>query len=349
MKAELEERLKTLKVELRKAQTETETKKILINGTFGKLGSPYSILYAPEMLIQTTVTGQLSLLMLVEQFTLAGFEVLSANTDGIVTRVPKAKRGLFTAIVFDWECASGMVTEETFYRAVYSRDVNNYMALKKDQDKAGEFTGKIEVKRKGVFAPSGRGIPAAFGLKKTPNLEVCYDAAVEFVLNGTAVESHIRNCQDIRKFVTVRNVKGGALKDDERIGKVVRYYYSVETDTPLFYASNGNRVPRSDGAMPCMTLPDELPGDIDYLRYEREAYAILHECGLVVDDPDTRGRTCTYLGRREDQKTIHTINAATGVALCGTTRKNRREPWIELTSVPEGERHCSKCRKADEL
>ena len=36
------------------------------------------------MLIQTTVTGQLALLMLIENIELAGFTVVSANTDGIV-------------------------------------------------------------------------------------------------------------------------------------------------------------------------------------------------------------------------------------------------------------------------
>jgi hypothetical protein len=339
----LQEELKRLKIELKKAQTETETKKILINGTFGKLGSPYSILYAPEMLIQTTVTGQLLLLMLIEQFTLAGFEVLSANTDGVVTRVPKDRRGFFKSIVVDWEWASGMEAEYTYYRSIHSRDVNNYTAFKKGKGDS------IEVKRKGVFAHSGRGIPAAMGLKKTPNLEIAYDAAVAYLLDGTPVESTVRNCQDIRKFVTVRAVKGGAEKDGEPIAKVVRYYYSAHASGPLVYASSGNRVPRSDGAQPCMTLPDELPGDIDYAFYEREAYAILDECGLAVIDPTTVGRKGKFLGKREDQKTIHTINAATGVAVCGVARPSRRDLWIEYTSVPEGERYCSKCRKLETL
>ena len=40
--------------------------KITINGSFGKLGSKWSCLYSPDLLIQVTVTGQLSLLMLIE-------------------------------------------------------------------------------------------------------------------------------------------------------------------------------------------------------------------------------------------------------------------------------------------
>ena len=45
-----------------------DTLKICVNGSFGKLGSKYSALYAPELLIQTTLTGQLALLMLIESY-----------------------------------------------------------------------------------------------------------------------------------------------------------------------------------------------------------------------------------------------------------------------------------------
>ena len=98
--------------------------------------------------------------------------------------------------------------------------------------------------------------------------------------------------------------------------------------------ADGNRVSSSEGACPCMELPDELPDNIDYERYEREAYAILHDIGVPVDDPAHVGRTGTIFGRLPDQKTHHTVNAGTGVALCGTRKKSLREPWIENTEVP---------------
>ena len=46
--------------------------KITVNGSFGKFGSKYSFLYSPDLLINTTLTGQLTLLMLIEMITLAG-------------------------------------------------------------------------------------------------------------------------------------------------------------------------------------------------------------------------------------------------------------------------------------
>ncbi len=329
-------------------KSNSESLKIFTNGIFGKTGSPYSIVYAPRMMIQTTVTGQLSILMLIEDMVLNGFKVISANTDGFVTLVPDEKRWLFEALVFDWECTTTLETEEAVYRSLHSRDVNNYLAIKVPE--AGEeFSVNRHVKRKGAYAPSGRGIPAAMGLKKTPDVEVCSEAAIAFLLDGTPVQSTVRNCQDIRKFVTVRTVKGGGQKNDETIGKVVRYYYADDNPGPITYISSGNRVPSSEGAEPCMELPDELPRNIDYAWYEREALAILDDMGVDVPDPTLAGRKGFVLGRRDDQKTLHTIDASTGIALCGAQRTSRRDNWIEHKSVPEGMRDCAKCRKLNLL
>ena len=338
---QLERKLASLKAELRTHQSAADARKIFSNGIFGKTGSPYSVLYSPELMIQTTITGQLSILMLIEDCVLAGFEVISANTDGFVTKVDADRRWLFQAIVFDWELETGLETEETRYMSIHSRDVNNYIALYRDK------AGKVKTKRKGAYSPSGRGIPGGAGLKKTPDCEICSEAVIAYLVSGTTVEDTVSNCQDIRKFLTVRKVTGGAVKNGRAIGKNVRYYYADDNPGPLLYATNGNRVPDSDGAEPCMVLPDELPDNIDYMRYVREAYAILDDMGMSVPDPSLFGRKGFVLGHREDQKTVHTIDAATSVALCGAVRKSRRELWVEVPSVAEGMRGCARCRKAD--
>lgn len=327
---------------------EAETGKIATNGLFGKTGSPYSIVYAPRMMIQTTVTGQLSILMLIEECEMNGWQVISANTDGFVTKVPRAEYGAFRAVIFDWENRTGLRTERTQYRGVYSLSVNSYFAFKK-KEKKGVFTGEIEVKRKGKFAHSGRGLPASFGLKKTPDLEISYDAAVEFMLKGTPIEETIRDCQDVRKFVNVRAVKGGAVKGDEYIAKVIRVYFADGETEGLHYLDSGNKVPKTIGAVPLMELPDELPGDIDYAYYERQAYGILDKCGVDVPDPTTFGRAGYFFGRLDDQKTVHRVDARSMVALCGMKRKDRTDLWVEFDKQPDDQRFCGKCRKAHEL
>ena len=66
-----------------------ESLKIVINGSFGKLGSKYSALYSPDLMIAVTLTGQLSLLMLIEELENNDISVISSNTDGFVSLLTK--------------------------------------------------------------------------------------------------------------------------------------------------------------------------------------------------------------------------------------------------------------------
>ena len=315
--------------------------KVMANGTFGKTSQPGSVLYAPEMMIQTTLSGQLSILMLIEQFGQHGFKVISANTDGLVTLVDKSRRWLFESIIFDWEVSTGLVTEETCYRSLHSRDVNSYVAI--------ETNGKAKVK--GQYAKCGPGQPAAMGLKKTPEAQVCSDAVVKFLQDGTPVEQTIRADRDVRNFVVVRRVKGGCETADGYLGKAVRWYHSTDVHDSLREIKTGKAVAGSLGAMPMMTLPDGnvLPDDIDIDWYIREAYARLQDAGVAVEDPALRGRTGTVIGRLPEQKTYHYVDAATGRALCGRDRKSIRDAWVEVVAVPDGFRLCSKCKKEHDL
>lgn len=353
-----------MKAKVEKNKAVDQTLKIALNGSYGKLGSPYSILYSPDLMIQVTITGQLALLMLIERLELYGIPVISANTDGIVAKVPRTLLGTYHAVLFDWECDTGLSLETTEYRALHSRDVNNYLAI----------TASGQVKRKGAFAASGRGIPGGFGLAKNPQAEVCVDAAIEYLMNRTPVEDSIERCADIRKFLMVRQVRGGAaidpttlphleylgLSDEEQsivsdvwapieLGRVVRWYYAKGVRGGIHYKTNGNTVPRSEGAMPCMELPDELPEDIDYDWYVREAYGILKDIGAPFECPDYSGRSGEVYARLQDRKTIHRLDVSSGVALCGAENSGPRSPWIEFDEMPDGHRLCAKCRREGEL
>lgn len=237
--------------------------KIMINGTFGKLGSIYSVLYAPNLLIQTTVSGQLYLLMLVEALEKHGVPIISANTDGVVAKCPRKYENRMKHIIKSWEQHTGFTMESISYKGIYIQNVNSYIAIKSDGS----------VKTKGFFATGG--------LSKTPTNEICSDALVEYLKNDTPIEDTILGCTDIKKFISARSVKGGAIKDGEYLGKVVRWYYVVGESGTINYKSNGNTVPRTEGAKPCMRLPDALPDDIDYQWYINEANAMLMGVGLI--------------------------------------------------------------------
>ena len=242
-----------------------ETLKIAVNGSFGKLGSKYSALYAPEMLIQTTITGQLALLMLIERFELAGGRVVSANTDGVVVLYKKDVEQKIAAVAWDWMLDTSFQLEESRYRALASRDVNNYVAVKLDGS----------VKCKGVFA--------AGGLAKNPDCEIIYDAVAQYIAKGTAIETTIRACTDIKKFLTLRKVNGGGVWRGQYLGRAVRFYLStsIPIDECIHYSTNSNRVPKSAGAMPLMVLPKNFPTDVDYESYICKAADLLVEIGYV--------------------------------------------------------------------
>lgn len=240
-----------------------EVLKIVVNGTFGKLGSKYSFLYSPDLLIQTTITGQLAILMLIEQMAAAGISTVSANTDGIVLRAPLALDRDMEAVAWRWMLSTGYTLERSDYRMLASRDVNNYLAVKSD--------GGLK----------GKGIFAAPSLVKNPDCQIVYDAAAAHIAHGVSFKQTIRACTDIRKFVVVRRVTGGAMWGGEPLGKAVRYYYStsVPSDQIITYAKNGNKVPKSEGTRPLMELPDAFPGDVDYHVYEVEVERLLCEVG----------------------------------------------------------------------
>ncbi len=193
-----------------------------------------------------------------------GANVVSANTDGIVVFAPKTMENALADVMFGWELDTSYELERSDYVALHSRDVNNYFAVKKDGS----------VKRKGAFAQAG--------LMKNPVFEIISDAVADHLAGKADYRTVIRACRDINKFVMLRKVTGGAVWRGEEIGKAVRFYYSTEvgTDENISYAKNTNKVPQSDGAKPCLDLPEMFPSDVDFERYVEMAKMVFAQIGV---------------------------------------------------------------------
>jgi len=299
--------------ELAKCKTEADSKKVVLNGSFGKLGSKWSIFYAPSEMIQVTITGQLALLMLIEMLESCGIAVISANTDGVVIKCRRDMEWLRDQCISWWESVTGLIMEYTNYRMIASRDVNSYISVKTD--------GKV--KRKGAYAeakPQGGGWP-------NPTGQVCVDAVVAYLAHGTPLRDTVYACNDIRQFVYVRQVKGGGsylptaalpksttlremrevlqaggvplgigIKNDtlreiyakhrervmrgaEYLGKACRWYYA-QGAVGCILTPAGGLVARTEGCRPLMELPDTLPDDLDREWYVAEARSLLADLGL---------------------------------------------------------------------
>lgn len=240
------------------------TLKIAVNGSFGKLGSKYSKLYAPELLIQTTITGQLCLLMLIERMEAQGVRVMSANTDGIVCHYNRKLEAKVDWVGWDWMLDTSFELERNDYLRLASKDVNNYLAVVTPE----------KTKGKGVFASTG--------IAKNPDASIIAHAVAQCVAKGTPVEDTVRACDDPQQFVMCRKVAGGAMWQGEPLGKAVRFYWANDFDlaTGITYARNGNQVPKSAGSRPLMDLTTFDRSSVDDDRYIMAARKLLGEVGM---------------------------------------------------------------------
>lgn len=252
-----------------RSRAKAEGLKISTNGVFGKLGSLHGPLYAPDLMLAVTLTGQLTVLMLIERAETTGVRVVSANTDGATFLCPRAKEAELCAILDAWGRETGFAVERTRYRSLHSRDVNTYVAVRED--------GKV--KRKGPI-----GNPWADGdlrgqMSKNPQMTACSDAVVALIRDGVPLADTVRACRDPRAFVTVIKVTGGAVWRGHPLGRVARFYWSKDGD-PIMYADGKRKVAKTDGARPMVMLPDELPSDLDLARYIAEAEKVAGNLGV---------------------------------------------------------------------
>jgi DNA polymerase elongation subunit (family B) len=278
--------------------------KIALNGLFGKLGNWYSAFYSPDLLLAITITGQLNLLTLIDDLVKTrGIEVVSANTDGIMVRYKASLRDKMLKIVAAHGKKTGFEYEETRYRKVAIANVNNYIAVKLDGG----------LKLKGLFAKAG------VLEMKNPTAEVCSQAAAQYLVDGTLPEVYIAREKDIRQFVTIRGVSkpGGVQHTHSRMidewveveprvwqykdkivkrksrppaveeyyggvpfGRVARWYMTTAKLPPIQRVDNGYLVAKTEGARLCMTLPDELPSDLNTAWYINETYGMLKNMGV---------------------------------------------------------------------
>lgn len=254
--------------------------KIVVNGSFGKLGSKYSILYAPDLLIQVTITGQLSLLMLIERLELASIPVVSANTDGIVIKCPRRMQNVMMGIIRQWEADTNFTLEETRYMGLFSRDVNNYIAVKQKFDEEKKLWVEVPdgTKGKGAYVnPWLSKKRSQEKLKKNPAATICTEAVSEFLTKGTPIMTTIKSCTDIAKFICVRSVTGGAVKVWDRLPPPPH-----ETEEELLRLAGFKEISKDSWI---------LPGETERnARYARHAYKI------AVDRLSAPGRT-DYIGK----------------------------------------------------
>lgn len=272
-------------IERDKHATAAACLKIVANaGIFGKMGSEKSFLCDKKAMYQVTINGQLFLLMLIEKLELAGIHVISANTDGIVTIVPRELEQTADDICHWWEKHLGLELEFTYYTKYVTEGVNSYLTVKRGG--SSKFKGRMNPK---MFLED---------LSKGYNSPIVAKCVTEYFINGTPVMETLRNAKSILDFCRTQNVNHKYRLEFTHVvdGKIVtdivqrntRFYISSTGGTLMKVESMGwnehneEQVKKSSlcagqRVSICNTVDDtdisEL--NVNYLYYYNEAMAII--------------------------------------------------------------------------
>ena len=157
--------------------------KLCNNKAYGCMKDKYNALYDPLMANNICVTGQLSLLLLIEMLEPI-VELIQSNTDGLIVKLHSLDDyDLVDDICWEWEQLTGVTLAfDPIITRIYQKDVNNYLFV----DEFGE------VEAKGAYVKN---------LSPLDNdLPIVNKALREYMINNTPVETTINSCDELMEF-----------------------------------------------------------------------------------------------------------------------------------------------------
>jgi len=248
--------------------------KLAVNSVYGKSSDMQNWIYDRRLTMFTTITGELSLLMLIEQYELRGIHVISANTDGVTIMVKKEQLEIMKAINTWWMDITKYELERTDYQKITFSTVNDYLAIKTNGD----------VKKKGDFLTD-------FELHKNKSARIVPMALEQYYVNNIPIADTITNHTNIYDFA----LRQKASKDFHYEGltdisktvynKLIRYYISktgekllkVKNENSDSNAANISQVEAGEWVMTvCNHLTQDHPlNNINYTYYIERAQRII--------------------------------------------------------------------------
>lgn len=157
--------------------------KLCNNKAYGCMKDKYNALYDPLMANNICVTGQLSLLLLIEMLEPI-VELIQSNTDGLIVKLNSLDDyDLVDDICFEWEQLTGVsLAFDPIISRIYQKDVNNYLFV-------NEFG---EVEAKGAYVKN---------LSPLDNdLPIVNKAIREYMINDIPVETTINAADKLIDF-----------------------------------------------------------------------------------------------------------------------------------------------------
>lgn len=235
--------------------TTASVMKLVANSVYGKMGSPYSIMYDPYALASVTFSGQFGMMMLIEHLQQTGITIISSNTDSVTCCFHESLYDEFMDTCNVWCDKTNLELDYDGLKAVYYRDVNNYVRIYLNDSTKG----------KGIFMGAGP--------RKAPYPKCITDSVVLNLQHGISIEDVIYGAWDPNDFCHSRNIKAGTIFRDELLGKSPRWVWQKGSDDYIRRVTDGSKVPLSTGCKPLMNLAYVF--DPDYERYIEAAYKLL--------------------------------------------------------------------------
>ena len=202
--------------------------KLAVNSVYGKSSDMQNWIYDRQLTMFTTITGELSLMMLIEKYETNGIHVISANTDGVTIKIKKALIPLMHEINKAWSDITQYELERTDYSKIIFSTVNDYLATMTNG----------EIKKKGDFLTD-------FELHKNKSARVVPIALEHYFVHGTPVEHTIRNHTNLYDFcIRQKATRSFHYEGTNRstgetnvYNKLIRYYVS-KTGEKIFKVKN---------------------------------------------------------------------------------------------------------------
>lgn len=194
--------------------------KLTLVSLYGQYLNEYSPYYDGFLAQRICVNGQLMLLMLAEKMHLAGFKVVSANTDSVDVIYPKNKVKEFQDICNWWQKKTKMILEEDRVEFAVFQDVNCYFMKMNN--------GYVKEKGRWLTTPQ---------LGKGFNKPIINIALREYFMNGIKPEETILNHKDPLDFCSAQRVgkKFQVIWQDKMQQRINRYYVSLKDDADYIY------------------------------------------------------------------------------------------------------------------
>ena len=218
------------------------------------------------------------LLMLIEEVTENGFQLIQSNTDGIFVQIDRSRLNEYLNICTEWEKKTKLRLEHDHFERFYQYAINDYIGVKEGWKES--HNPKL-IKKKGLFIDSpilGKGLAPL----------IIPEAINKYFVEGIDPEETIKNCKDITKFCTFQKVakEFSVFYGDEPIAHINRYYMSTNGKMlTKQHVLNGKRI--GSAIALCAASPVTIYNkfnevniedrSINYKYYVSEAYKIIEK------------------------------------------------------------------------